>query len=92
MCVKFPMDLEQFEVTFFFLGKIKLCSFFPGPLLNYIKNFFIIIEEIRKSLHLVKLYNLGQNPYGRRLISSSILGDFFVKRGSDLKKVLQSAE
>ena len=72
---------------FFLLGKIKLCRFFLGPLFNNITYFFEIIEKLLKGLHLVKLYNLGQNPYGHRTIWSSFSGNFLLKRGSDLKKV-----
>ena len=69
MLVKTLMGLEHFEVRFFFLwGKIKLCRFFPGPLFYNITYFLVIIDKLLKGLHLAKLYNMGQNPYGRRTI------------------------
>ena len=45
------------------LVKIKLCSFFSGRNLTYIKNCFHRIEALPKGFHFLIFDNCGQNPY-----------------------------
>ena len=59
------------------LPKIKLCSFFPGQQLTYMKNYFDTIEELPTGSHLKKFKNWCQNAYGCKTNYKFIFGPFF---------------
>ena len=59
------------------LAKIKLCSFFPGQQLTYMKNYFDTIEELPTGSHLKKFKNWCQNAYGCKTNYKFIFGPFF---------------
>ena len=59
------------------LAKIKLCSFFPGQQLTYMKNYFDTIEELPTGSHLKKFENWCQNAYGFKTNYKLIFGPFF---------------